>query len=298
MNPPLHSMPAGAPAAITPATAGGESAPVRRPLGEILIERGLIDEAQLNQALREGAETGERLGEVIVRHRWATEDDVARALAEQWGLSYVERSSIWFDADALTRLSREDAQRLKALPTRVEGDRVVVAVAEPTEQRLAALEALIGDTVLVVVPKTALETGLHSDLLSSRKAPEEHPPEDVSPPGSAAAPAVPLSVPREAPAPAAVPAPAAASTPAAAGGLQDVAALAEQARGLADLMAAQAAAVTNELAAREGRLGTEELTTAQRRVAELEAELAERRVAAQELKRHLEAALRVLERDA
>jgi hypothetical protein len=105
----------------------------------------------------------------VVRRGLATEDDVARLLAEQWGLDYVERSSIWFDANALAQMSREDAQRLEALPTRVEDGRVVVAVAEPTEQRLGALRELLGEeTVMIVVPKSALDAGLRSDLLRSR----------------------------------------------------------------------------------------------------------------------------------
>jgi hypothetical protein len=66
-------------------------------------------------------------------------------------------------------MSREDAQRLEALPTRVEDGRVVVAVAEPTEQRLGALRELLGEeTVMIVVPKSALDAGLRSDLLRSR----------------------------------------------------------------------------------------------------------------------------------
>ena len=124
---------------------------------------------QLDDALYEGSRTGERLGEVVVRRGLATEDDVARLLAEQWALDYVERSSIWFDANALAQMSREDAQRLEALPTRVEDGRVVVAVAEPTEQRLGALRELLGEeTVMIVVPKSALDAGLRSDLLRSK----------------------------------------------------------------------------------------------------------------------------------
>jgi Type II secretion system (T2SS), protein E, N-terminal domain len=151
-----------------------ESAPARVPLGQLLINAGFLTQAQLDDALYEGSRTGDRLGEVVVGRGLATEDDVARLLAEQWGLDYVERSSIWFDADALTRLSREDAIRLEALPTRVQDGRVVVAVAEPTEQRLAALRHVIGpETVMVVVPKSALDAGLRSDLLASRRpAPE------------------------------------------------------------------------------------------------------------------------------
>ena len=279
MNPLLQPAPADAAAQADPEMPDGKPPPERKPLGTLLVEAGLINQAQVELALREGAETGERVGEVVVRHRWATEDEVARVLADQWGLSYVDRASIWFDADALTRLSREDAQRLGALPTRVEDGRVVVAVAEPTEQRLAALEKVIGDTVVVVVPKSALEAGLHSELLSSRSGAiiEEPSQDDVvvaePPPRAPAPPRAPLST--------AVPV----------AGLQGVAALAAQAQGLAELMAAQAAAVTNELS--DG--ANEQLAASRQRIEELESELAAQRVAVQELKRHLEAALRVLD---
>ena len=139
----------------------------RRPLGSLLTGAGLITEEQLAEALGEGASTGARLGDVVVDRGWATEDDVAKLLAEQWELGYVDRASIFFDAEALARLSRDQARTLEALPTRVQDGHVVVAVAEPTEQRLNALRAVIGDdTVVVVVPKTALDAGLRSDLLS------------------------------------------------------------------------------------------------------------------------------------
>jgi len=148
--------------------------PVRPPLGSLLVRSGFITEPQLAEGLAEGAATGERLGEVVVRRGWATEDDVAKLLAEQWQLGYVDRASIFFDAEALARLSRAQARQLEALPTRVQDGRVVVAVAEPTEQRLTALRAVIGDdTVVVVVPKTALDAGLRSELLSGRAIPED-----------------------------------------------------------------------------------------------------------------------------
>lgn len=148
----------------------GAEVQTRVPLGQLLIQSGFLTQVQLDDALYEGSRTGERLGEVVVRRGLASEDDVARLLAEQWELEYVERSAIWFDGNALARLSREDAQRLEALPTRIEGGHVVVAVAEPTEQRLEALRELIGpETVVIVVPKSALDAGLRSDLLRSAR---------------------------------------------------------------------------------------------------------------------------------
>lgn len=160
---------AAVPEAAGPRAAVDASADVvRTPLGQLLVAEGVLSDVQLHQALHLGTQSGERLGEVVVRQGLASEEDIARLLAAQWNLGYVDRASIWFDAGALARLSREDAQRLEAIPTRVEDGRVVVAVAEPTEQRLAALREVIGeDTVVVVVPKAALEAGLHSELLVS-----------------------------------------------------------------------------------------------------------------------------------
>ena len=139
----------------------------RTALGTLLIERGFLDAGRLEEALRIGAETGERLGEVVVRMGWASEDDLAKTLAEQWRLRYVERSAISFDGDALSRMSREEATRLEALPMRVTEDgAVVVALAEPTDARFLALHELLGDRIdCVVVAKSAIDAGLRSDLL-------------------------------------------------------------------------------------------------------------------------------------
>ena len=140
----------------------------RTALGTLLIERGYLDQEQLDEALRRSAENGERLGEVIVKLGWASEDDLAKVLAEQWHLRYFERSAISFDGKALRRMSWEDASRLEALPIQ-ENDQgeVVVAVAEPTDARLLALRELLGDRIdFVVVAKGAIETGLRSELLA------------------------------------------------------------------------------------------------------------------------------------
>jgi hypothetical protein len=140
----------------------------RTALGTLLIERGYIDQEQLDEALRRSAENGERLGEVIVNLGWASEDDLAKVLAEQWHLRYFERSAISFDGKALRRMSWEDASRLEALPIQeTDEGAVVVAVAEPTDARLLALRELLGDRIdFVVVAKGALETGLRSELLA------------------------------------------------------------------------------------------------------------------------------------
>ncbi len=248
----------------------GEPPRAREPIGTLLLEAGLLEQWQVDDAVRECGETGERLGEAVVRHGWATEDDVARLLAEQAGLDYLDRASIWFDPSALMRLSRADALHLEALPVRIEGDQVMVAVAEPTEERLAELRRRIGeDTIVVVVPKTALDGGI--DLLAFGGEPtEEQEPAEVPFPDASSAPA------DEAPSIVAAPPAPAASPPNEREAEFDLAA---QARSFADSIDAQA------LAMRE----------CERRIETLEAELAASRATMLEARAQLATVLQLLD---
>lgn len=300
-----------------------EEAPVERiPLGRLLVDAGFLTRAQLDECLFEGSKTGERIGEVVVRRNLATEDDIARLLAEQWGLDYVERSAIWFDGNALAKLSKEDAQRWEALPTRVEGGRVVVAVAEPTEQRIAAVRDLIGqETVLIVVPKSALEAGLRSSLLASRGGqfetssqpePEPEPPlppaaveaepevEEELPPPPRLQPVPPL--PDLEPDPEPEPPPAAAGTEGDPNvnvdleftGTDDaeadaVQALAAEAQAVAERLAAQAAAARQR--AHEQHEMRAQAETYESRIASLEQELDARRTQVEKLREQLSSIL-------
>ena len=256
------------------AAAAETAGPGRAALGQLLVRGGHISPVQLDGALEEGSRTGERLGEVVVKRGWVTEDDIARLLAEQWGLSYVDRASIWFDANALARLSREDAQRLEALPTRIEDGRVVAAVAEPTEHRLEALRKLLGDeTVVIVVPKSALEAGLRSDLLPSRGHGDDaaseggneglDPAEDTSQEDDRAEDAPPQLR-------AVDPLP----EHDAGDGDSSVEALAAQARGLADMLAEQAASIRTE-AARADSAAAEKLAEYETQIETLQSQIAE-----------------------
>jgi hypothetical protein len=241
----------------------------------MLVEAGFVTQRQVDEALAEGARTGERLGEIVVRHGWATEDDVAILLAEQWGLNYVASGGIWFESDALVRLSRDDARRVEALPTRIQDGRVVVAVAEPTEARLADLRRLIGeDLVVVVVPKSALHTGLQSELLRDAGA------------GKSATVVPLMSTPAEGAAEDSKPVSwkagaegrNAAHTADAAQGGDIVAALAAQVRGVADSIAA--------------------LSEYEQRVAELESELNTRSEATKEIRELLTRVVQLLDESA
>ena len=257
------------------AAAAETAGPGRAALGQLLVRGGHISPVQLDGALEEGSRTGERLGEVVVKRGWVTEDDIARLLAEQWGLSYVDRASIWFDANALARLSREDAQRLEALPTRIEDGRVVAAVAEPTEHRLEALRKLLGDeTVVIVVPKSALEAGLRSDLLPSRGHGDDAASEGGNEGLDPAAEDTSQEDDRAEDAPPQLRAVEPLPEHDAGDGDSSVEALAAQARGLADMLAEQAASIRTE-AARADSAAAEKLAEYETQIEALESQIAE-----------------------
>jgi Type II secretion system (T2SS), protein E, N-terminal domain len=132
--------------------------PERRPsLAGLLVGAGFTSYEQITEALEEGLGTGERLGEVIVRRGWATEDNLAALLAEQWSLPYVDAAHIRVQANAVEELSPDRARELEALPIRRDNGRLVVALGEPSDERFAKVRDLLGDPAFVVVARSVLD---------------------------------------------------------------------------------------------------------------------------------------------
>jgi len=105
----------------------------RVPLGSLLVRDGLISTEQLEYALAEKEQTGRRLGEILVAHGWIRAAELARLLAEQHGLEYLDLAGTPVDPAALSLLPEKYARRYEALPIRfLAEDLVLVAVIDPT----------------------------------------------------------------------------------------------------------------------------------------------------------------------
>ena len=145
------------------------------PLGTLIFRAGLLGEEQLEGALQEGMRTGKRLGEVLLERGWLNERDLGRMLAGQKGLPFVDVNLSDVEHEALAALAEEDARRQVALPLFYEDGELVIAVGDPSNE--VVLEGLRReletDFQLVVAPYSQLQQVI--DEAYTRPAPAPAP---------------------------------------------------------------------------------------------------------------------------
>lgn len=102
-----------------------------KPLGERLIEAGLITRDQLELALKEQARTGLLLGEILHNLGFVAEDVLAAHLADQSGVRHVDLKNHLIDPEALKMIPEAVARRHRLIPLHVdkENRRITVAMA-------------------------------------------------------------------------------------------------------------------------------------------------------------------------
>ena len=98
-------------------------------LGERLVDRGCITEAQLSLALKEQQRTGARLGEIITSLGFATENEITSSLASQAGVEHVDLANISVPPAVLSLLEESFCREHKLLPLAADERRIRVAMA-------------------------------------------------------------------------------------------------------------------------------------------------------------------------
>lgn len=125
---------------------------VRPMLGTILLKKGYVTNDKLDAALQAARISGMRLGETLLARGWLFEPELACALAEQFGLRYVDLVRHPLDPGAARLLPLEVARRMFAVPVRfMDSGAVEVAVGDPGDVDQATLEQVLGRRVELVV---------------------------------------------------------------------------------------------------------------------------------------------------
>jgi type IV pilus assembly protein PilB len=102
-------------------------------IGQILLEKGLVTQDQLERALAERGDSYFRLGEILVSKGWLTEEGLLDCLAEQYHLPVVDLERTCPDIDTVEILGLGYCLARVILPICKRGDRLVCAVADPLE---------------------------------------------------------------------------------------------------------------------------------------------------------------------
>src|SRR3989304_3148060 len=135
----------------------------RRPRGQILVQAGLLSEAQLERALQQQKQTGERLGRVILSMGLASQDDIARAIAKQLSIDFYNLSDALLEEDILLRIPEQIARRHHVIPIAVEDGSLVLGMEDPLD--VVALDDLRKLTGLEIRPAVITPGAFHPHRL-------------------------------------------------------------------------------------------------------------------------------------
>jgi hypothetical protein len=106
----------------------------KKRIGEMLLDAGIIDEAQLKAALGHQRQWGVRLGQALVDLKLATERDIVRTLSLKFGLEVANLAVLdpYGHAQAVKLFPREFAVGHNVFPMWADTANVTVAMSDPT----------------------------------------------------------------------------------------------------------------------------------------------------------------------
>ena len=102
--------------------------------GQRLVERGIINQAQLDEALRRQQTTmaNRKIGEILVRLGYISKSHITEALADQMGISVVRLSELEIPKRITNMMDGNIAMLYRVIPIEERNGVLVVATADPT----------------------------------------------------------------------------------------------------------------------------------------------------------------------
>jgi type IV pilus assembly protein PilB len=104
---------------------------INKQLGELLIERGIIDKRQLDKGLLFQKERGGLIGEILVELGFAKEEDIAQALTAQYGFPYLPLSNYEINSEVINIIPDRVARQYMLIPIDKIGNNLTVAMSNP-----------------------------------------------------------------------------------------------------------------------------------------------------------------------
>ena len=100
-------------------------------IGDLLVEKNMISETQLQHALQEQKLTGRKLGATLVELGYVEENALLNLLSAQLHIPFVELKQFRFDRSLVQRLPETSARRYRVMLLREDVDGLLLGMADP-----------------------------------------------------------------------------------------------------------------------------------------------------------------------
>lgn len=127
---------------------------VKKRLGELLVEQGLLSNEQVQDALRMQHQSGLLFGETLVQNKLITEEKIVAVLVNQFGIPYILPTQYQISKDLLEIFEPTMMRRYQFVPMDSIGSVLVIAIAGSlTEDVLKEIEGQTGCTLQLFLTK-------------------------------------------------------------------------------------------------------------------------------------------------
>ena len=138
----------------------------RKKLGEIFLERGIIDQDQLNAALAYQRQWGHRLGTALVAKGFITEGMLAKVLGEVMSLPVVDLSQAQINGEALRLVPYQTCENNDLIPIDLQqqGHSRIMTIAMSDPMNIAVIDEIEFTTGCKVRPVLATISAIQSAI--------------------------------------------------------------------------------------------------------------------------------------
>lgn len=131
-------------------------------LGEMLVDAGVLTQAQIDQALADQKGSGKRLGTVLLDEHYITEDQLIDTLRLQLGIDFIDLNKAKIDPAIAKYVPKNMARQYRVVPVKVQGDKLWLAMEDPLNFR--ALEDVKSASKKRVIPMIAYKDAISRAL--------------------------------------------------------------------------------------------------------------------------------------
>ena len=135
---------------------------LRKRLGDLLVEEGVISNDQLMAALKNQKGKGIKLGASLIDLGYINEEQLLKFLAKQLNIPFYDLSKVKIDPAAVQLIPEVQARRLRALCIHAEPDRATVVMSDPAD-----LNAMDSVAALLMPREIEFAVAKESQLLTS-----------------------------------------------------------------------------------------------------------------------------------